>query len=248
MYGTYVSSQLRIPHFDLIRAIAITSVVVSHIFNEENSYLEGRYPLWSSSAFQILRAPITTGGYGVALFLLLSGVLISGIAAHETVQNFVIRRMMRIFPLYLAMVLVRYSIFLTITESPDWRIPKHDLIGLVTLLGDFWNAPLFLGLVDWSLRVEVVAYLMVAVSLAIGNPEYRTLLLTGFSAVLVIAPPIPSGLFSSGYLNIHLPLFVAGFCFGAMVQGENGGDPQTQSSISSRQYCTCIHSCQYSPI
>lgn len=218
-----MSSQARIPHFDLIRTIAVISVVVSHIFSEENSYLEGQYALWSSPAFQILRAPISTGGYGVALFLLLSGVLISRFTAHETICNFAIRRILRIYPLYLVMLLGRYLTYLTTTDSPDWRIPVHDLIGLVTLLGDFWNTPLFLGQVDWSLRVEIVAYLLVAVSLAIVNSEFRTLLLTGLSAVLAIAPPIPTELISAGYLNVHLPLFVAGFCLGAQVQGENKG-------------------------
>lgn len=230
MYGTYVSSQLRIPHFDLIRTIAITSVVVSHIFNEENSYLEGRYPLWSSSAFQILRAPITTGGYGVALFLLLSGVLISRVVAQESMIAFAVRRFLRIWPLYTVMIVAHFT-YLSVTQFPGSKIRLSEAIGIFTLLGDFWNAPLYLGFVDWSLRVEVVAYCLVVAAAVLGGPRNRAFVMTTAAVVVSFAPPIPSGLFSSGYLNIHLPLFVAGFCFGAMVQGENGGGIRKLSQV-----------------
>jgi len=217
-----VSSSLRIPHFDLIRAIAITSVVVSHIFNEENTYLENRYPLWRSLGVQILRAPVTTGGYVVALFLLLSGVLISRVIERESLPAFAVRRLFRIWPLYILTFLAHFTL-LSITDFPSTRMQLRDLVGILTLMGDFWNAPLYLGFVDWSLRVEVVAYLLVTTVILFAGTTRRAVVMTSVAVVVTFAPSIPSGLFSVGYLNIHLPLFIAGFCFGSGVGSANGG-------------------------
>ena len=133
----------------------------------------------------------------------------------RSILEFAKRRALRIYPLYLTAWLARYLIFLLTTNSPDWRIPIRDFVGALTLFGDFWNAGLVLGNVDWSLRVEVVAYSAVAMSILFIPASFRTLYLTLISCILVLAPSVPTGLFSAGYLNIHLPIFVAGFAVGS---------------------------------
>jgi len=198
-------------------------VVISHIYQDENSWIEDNFPFWTSWFVSVLRAPVTTGGFGVCLFLLLSGFLMARSSANEMFADFVKRRVLRIYPLYLVAWITRYLFQILITDSPDWRIPISDLVGVLTLFGDFWNASLVLGSVDWSLRVEVVAYCIVALTILLIPVHMRPRILTIASCTLVISPTIPSALFSSGYLNIHLPLFVAGFALGSSRDdGSNG--------------------------
>jgi peptidoglycan/LPS O-acetylase OafA/YrhL len=211
-----VTQPNRIQSLDLIRTLALLSVVISHIYQDENSWIEDNFPFWTSWFVSVLRAPVTTGGFGVCLFLLLSGFLMARSSAREPFREFLKRRGLRIYPLYFAAIMARYLLFILTTDSPDWRIPIWDLVGVSTLFGDFWNTGLFLGLVDWSLRVEVVAYSAVALTILVIPAHRRARILTITSCILVVVPTIPSVGFTSGYLNIHLPLFVAGFALGSI--------------------------------
>jgi peptidoglycan/LPS O-acetylase OafA/YrhL len=90
-----------IPELDGLRGVAILAVLVfhfSHIYsNSENSLTHGMFWLFQK------------GSYGVDLFFVLSGFLITGILldAREKPKyfwNFWIRRFLRIFPLYYAYI------------------------------------------------------------------------------------------------------------------------------------------------
>lgn len=129
----------QMPQLDSLRAFAVLAVLCVHFVN--------RPPRWLTAA--------PWGVFGVELFFVLSGFLITGIlldcrgpeagepGRFRILRQFYIRRFLRIFPLYLlyyAVVLVGYFIRLEgFQETFGWidRVPHyvpHAAIMLVTTL------------------------------------------------------------------------------------------------------------------
>src|SRR5688572_27631555 len=88
----------RIPSLDGVRGLAIALVMVSHF-----AWFGGWHP--ESGLDRAAFALLTSGWWGVDLFFVLSGFLITGIlldskATAHYFRNFYLRRVLRIFPLY----------------------------------------------------------------------------------------------------------------------------------------------------
>jgi peptidoglycan/LPS O-acetylase OafA/YrhL len=144
----------RIPELDGIRAIAIWMVLLMHVFN--GFPVPKGTPSFLPHPVKLL---IDHGWFGVDLFFLLSGFLITGILLDTKDQpsffkNFYIRRFLRIMPLYFAVVLI-------------WSFCYRGH-GLYFVLSSFFGAnlyPLFHTHaprgpdVLWSLAVEEHFYL-----------------------------------------------------------------------------------------
>ncbi len=112
-------SARRFPAADGIRGLAILAVVL------HNSEFVER----SSTAFLLkLTGAITaTGWIGVQLFFVLSGFLITGILVDAVgtpgfFRNFYIRRTLRIFPLYYAVLIFALLVLPHIANVPDWTM------------------------------------------------------------------------------------------------------------------------------
>jgi peptidoglycan/LPS O-acetylase OafA/YrhL len=144
----------RIPELDGIRAIAIWMVLLMHVFNG--------FPAPKGSLSFLphpVRLIIDHGWFGVDLFFLLSGFLITGILLDSKerphyFKNFYVRRFLRIMPLYFAVVLV-------------WSFCYRGH-GLYFILSSFFGANLYTLFhtqaprgpgVLWSLAVEEHFYL-----------------------------------------------------------------------------------------
>jgi peptidoglycan/LPS O-acetylase OafA/YrhL len=97
--GAEIRSSQRLPELDGVRGIAILLVLFAHFSNFTRTV-----PLAGIDVGYYAVAPF--GRYGVDLFFVLSGFLISGIlldaktAPHHYFRNFYVRRILRIFPLY----------------------------------------------------------------------------------------------------------------------------------------------------
>lgn len=126
------------------------------------------------------------GWFGVCLFFLISGYVITHVAQRESSVQFVIRRILRIYPplagaILLAVGLGPYSgeIF-----AGGWR----DVLWGMTLL-NYFKVPqsVVLG-VAWTLVIEVLFYALVAVQTSWVRRRPRTSVVLNLSAcVLVIA-------------------------------------------------------------
>ena len=81
----------RLASIDTLRALAIAAVVLFHA----DAHLAVRVPVLSASG----------GLLGVQLFFLVSGYLVSRSARHHFLRTYVIRRVLRIYPGYLAALL-----------------------------------------------------------------------------------------------------------------------------------------------
>ena len=142
------------PGLDVMRGLAISMVLLYHGTAEHDAAFQSvgnRFALW-------LRDLLVMGKWGVHLFFILSGFLITGIlldsrSKADYFRNFYLRRVLRIVPAYLAMLLV-----LVLTRSISVRY-------LVTCLFYFCNMTAVFGAHPeygpfWSLSVEEQFYLI----------------------------------------------------------------------------------------
>jgi peptidoglycan/LPS O-acetylase OafA/YrhL len=109
-----------LPALDGLRGLAV-AIVVWH-----NAALTG--PGFGSGAVAgLLNLAANLGWMGVQLFFVLSGFLITGILLDEKgaphqFRNFYMRRSLRIFPLYYAVLIFAFMILPALGSSPAWSI------------------------------------------------------------------------------------------------------------------------------
>jgi len=144
-----------IPELDGFRATAVLMVLLGHLFF--GTVLPPEAYAWMPS---VLRGVIGHGWLGVDLFFILSGFLITGIlldsrdSAHYF-RDFYARRVLRIFPLYLACILVYY--FAYPHSGAYFGLALLFLANFAGAFGVGWpHGP---G-VFWSLAVEEHFYLL----------------------------------------------------------------------------------------
>ena len=160
--------QRRIPQLDAVRGVAILIVMAHNI--------SLKYPVLHSDWL------FANGWMGVDLFFVLSGFLITGILLDTKpypsyFKNFYIRRCLRIWPLYFALlffmfVIVRFlnpSEYRTVieTSSPWWAFPlflQNFLLPIST------NAAGPLA-VTWSLAIEEQFYLVWPLVVRVCSPK-----------------------------------------------------------------------------
>ena len=197
-----------------LRAIAAYGVVLFHT----SRFLRG-----NQTTVDV--PDIVVGAAGVDLFFVISGFVMVYVAKpHDTPGQFMLRRFIRIAPLYwLATlgVIVTISIVPWVFQNVDlsWMsvflslsfLPSHNGAGLLEPI-------LFLG---WTLNFEILFYAIFAGSLMLPA-SYRLIGLTAaISAVWLAASLIGIGAASEFYSNAILFEFVFGCWIAAALMSEN---------------------------
>jgi exopolysaccharide production protein ExoZ len=146
------------------------------------------------------------GWFGVALFFLISGFIISDRARVESARAFVTRRIFRIYPMLIIAVLLSCALIAT----KDQLTTRNVLLNLT--LGNYLVMPqvALLG-VAWTLAVEVVFYALTATTQFMRNSPHRIALNLVFVALLVWK----RGAFGGSFLllavwSAYLPVLVMG--------------------------------------
>jgi peptidoglycan/LPS O-acetylase OafA/YrhL len=159
------------------------------------------------------RAFTYNGGYGVQLFFILSGYLITALLLREearfgriALRAFWIRRILRIWPLYYLLVVVGFVLMPAIlghlgTPSYDQLLRIH-LLPFLGFLGN-WSMALIVPVpydwisVLWSVCVEEQFYLIVPLLIALVASKYRralvALLIVGSIALRAMLAQHPDG-------------------------------------------------------
>lgn len=126
-------------NLDGLRFLGALSVFIFHAFSI-NREVWGEF--YDSGIFPILRKLTSIGHYGVNLFFVLSGFLITYLLLEELKRNgkiqiwfFLTRRILRLWPLYFALILFGFFIF------------PHLPFGITTV-HEFWRYALFLSNFD----------------------------------------------------------------------------------------------------
>ncbi len=126
----------------------------------------------------------------------------------EHTGQFAINRIFRIYPMYILAVLMEFALT---DRIPQW----NELWPRLCLLGDFMAAPQVLNGVDWTLRIEIIFYIIAAViSLFYKYPiikKYRTYLVPIGMIFCAFGPSFPSWSSSTkGLLNAYFPFLILG--------------------------------------
>jgi peptidoglycan/LPS O-acetylase OafA/YrhL len=153
---------LHCPALDGVRGVAILAVTLYRLIKELDP---DSHPL---VGFVRRFAPL--GERGVDLFFVLSGFLITGILIRSKgkpkyFRNFIVRRSLRIFPLYFASLIVGLFVLPRVIPTQAFEFPRKEQFYLWTYLSNVrmsWLNEWCFGPMDhfWSLAVEEHFYLL----------------------------------------------------------------------------------------
>ncbi|NWD69520.1 acyltransferase [Pseudomonas gingeri] len=206
----------RIVFLDYMRIVAFMSVVVGHEFFIYLVNMAQDKSLHATFRYMAdMLIPLFQGGAaGVVIFFLSSGYIITHVLQRETTQIFLVRRVLRIYPLYIFAVLAE-SLFATVSFGAPFP-SLSIMLARLTLTGDFFDTPYALTGVEWSLRIEVLFYLFMALVKYVGLFKAQRLLpwvYVGMVVFFLYAPAFPDfAVWSDGYFNIYAPFLLAGSC------------------------------------
>ena len=172
-----------IPELDGVRGIAILLVLLLH-------FQEAR----PSSIPRVLGAPLSLGWSGVDLFFVLSGFLITGILVETRrsgnyFSSFYVRRMLRIFPLYMLSIFAYFVVALPLAHHfGHWQDWSNNLQMWYWLHLSNWRSafgqdvPLLTHF--WSLSIEEQFYFIWPMVVLLVKPSW----LVYVCAAMILTP------------------------------------------------------------
>jgi len=178
------------PELDVLRFFAFLGVFIFHAAPRTmDFYNAAGYPHWLSS---LLIPAFGAGAYGVDLFFALSAYLITSLLLRERaatgaldLRGFYLRRILRIWPLYLAFVAFA-AIFAALV--PGQHLPTKYVVGYSLLAGNwvyvFYGLPASFATPLWTVSIEEQFYL--AWPLALRKASVRTMAIIAVG-ILVVA-------------------------------------------------------------
>ena len=178
------------PELDVLRFFAFLGVFIFHAAPRTMDFYDrAGYPHWLSS---LLIPTFGAGAYGVDLFFALSAYLITSLLLRERaatgvldLRGFYLRRILRIWPLYLAFVAFA-AIFAALV--PGQHLPMKYVIGYSLLAGNwiyvFYGLPASFATPLWTVSIEEQFYL--AWPLALRKASVRAMAIISVG-ILVVA-------------------------------------------------------------
>lgn len=198
------------PELDLLRLLAFLLVFSLHGPRlTESGLFVAQWKTWVGYVFNRLAL---AGQAGLPLFFFLSSYLITELLLREKdrtgtlhLKAFYIRRLLRIWPLYFAGLVLGIAVGLW---KPAFRLGRHDILYLTTFTG--WLGETFHGNpfgVLWSISLEEWFYLIWP-SLAKRGKTF----LTRAAFVIIPLAPLTLKLFHHGWYNpvTHFVFFATG--------------------------------------
>ena len=190
----------RVIELDGLRGIATIAVLLSHFW---------RYP----AGYEAINRFVRTGWVAIDLYFVLSGFLITGIlwdARHSLhyYRDFYVRRVLRIFPLYYALLFVAFVLLPLHGVGPASRAVLDDRFLYLTYLANVaivlhgWQ--LFALDITWSLALEEQFYL--AWPFVIRRMPIPALV-GGLASIVIVAPMLRTVAwlrFNTGWMATHM--------------------------------------------
>ncbi len=197
----------KIIFLEYLRCFAFISVLLSHLFPGGASVSNETFGKFAA-IYNAVMPFFWSGGTGVYVFFLVSGYIITASALNDVAYKFVIRRIFRIYPLYIAAVVAQFYFV-------DGSIPPWEALGpRLSLLGDFTHTGQVLNGVDWTLRVEIVFYAgMALLCLVPKNHRTKAFAVSLLPAIAICSfmPDFPNWSENTfGFFNKGAPFLVLG--------------------------------------
>jgi peptidoglycan/LPS O-acetylase OafA/YrhL len=228
----------RMVFLDYLRVFAFASVLIGHKFAQPlEAAISEPTSLWHWPA-QILWPWVRAGGAGVLVFFLVSGYIITYVLERENCVEFLIRRAARIYPLYMVAVLAEYGM-----QTSGQRVPVSTLLWQLSLLGNWNDTPYALGTAEWTLRLELMFYLLMAALRGLGLMAWRggailPLLYAALVLVLFAVGPWPNHAANGlGYVSLYFPFLLVG----AIVQLQERGSVSRLTAVLFVAWVLCCH-------
>ncbi len=150
--------QSRLGFLDSLRLLAAVLVFAQHLFEKR----DGLVKTWL--------IPLAPGVIGVAIFFFISGYVIPMAARSGfNMRDFMVRRVFRIFPVYVATLLLMAAVgAIGFLPAFAFVAEASPLVWLanISIVSDYIGITTFLG-VSWTLAVEMVWYIAFAVSITL---------------------------------------------------------------------------------
>jgi len=222
---TPAMTRRRYAHLDGLRAVAALAVMVEHMFGDLIRQAPSAVGSMSTLAQSVVQN-VSLGRFGVALFFLISGFVVPfSIAGERPLRHFAISRLFRLYPaLWLALaVLIAVAWFAG--ETPRTATVLANMTMAPPLFGQPWLSP-----IHWTLFIELLFYVLVALLFAAGRLRHIGVLLA-LSLALIAATVVPVQLRMHGvvnlpvqYLGLHLSFLFLGLLLRLwLVERRRGG-------------------------
>lgn len=138
--------------------------------------------------------------------------MITHVLGREDTRAFVLKRFFRIYPLFWVAVLLEALVLRAVDGTPF--PPASTWIPRMLLVGDFFGTPYALKNVEWTLRIEVLFYALMALCRAWVMPRrtaWLPLLFAVAAGLLALLPRFPDFVvWSTGFTTLCLPILFVG--------------------------------------
>jgi peptidoglycan/LPS O-acetylase OafA/YrhL len=185
-------------HLDLVRIFACFWVITNHWTGHGADYFSLKHRYSTTRIPEFLKNIGDFGFLGVDIFFILSGYVILVSLTNGSVDGFLKRRFMRLFPSYFFSSLVSLIVFSHVTK--DFRLADFapSLSGL-----QFWFSGISIVGSSWSLQYEIQFYCLVGLLLLMcrlkslqPTTEICANALLGWQILAIFSQNLPSSAYS----------------------------------------------------
>ncbi|HEX3647753.1 MAG TPA: acyltransferase [Pseudonocardiaceae bacterium] len=163
----------RFVFLDLLRAAAVCLVMYSHVVgiflhqHGENSVIAGPLQGFTSHPLDLA---LRIGNFGVVLFFLVSGFIVTHTGFAERPRQYAVKRLLRIYPMLavsvlLAAVLLLARLHPVTTAREITTVTPATVLTNLTLANHLIAPPVLLVDVSWTLIIEVLFYTLLLAAL-----------------------------------------------------------------------------------
>lgn len=208
---TPATARQRYTHLDALRAVAALAVMIEHLFGDLLRQAPAATGPVSTLAQSVVEN-VSLGRFGVALFFLISGFVVPfSIAGERPLRHFAISRLFRLYPALWLVLAVLTAIGWFAGEMPRTATVMANMTMAPPLFGQPWLSP-----IHWTLFVELLFYLLVALLFAAGRlRQVGVVLILSLALIAMTVAPVQlrtHGIISLPiqYLGLHLSLLFLG--------------------------------------
>ena len=198
----------RFEYLDVLRLICAAAVVFFHFLVVN--------PFTDLTPRSLLTAPsfLVYGQFGVEVFFMISGFVITLSARGRTPGKFLWARFLRLYPAFW-ICCIATALIITLSGNSHHTLWKSSWVGFgvnLTMLAGFLHTP-YVDQVYWSLKPELQFYAFVALLMMVRIRIDALLVITAWLALCVVEP-FTSGtlakLLNAGAMTAFAPFFIVG--------------------------------------